>query len=182
MADRPLAVLAAKFSEIRHVLGDLTEAVAGLPEVTLIIKPHPAETADVYAPAVAGVANIMIAPARADLARLLAAADAIVTMNSTVAIDGLVLGVPALVIGLPNNLSPFVEAGAMAGASGPAEIRERLRSLLYDQDARRAVIAAGHAFARRYELQSDGQSARRAATEILSMAAHPSAQRGAYTR
>ena len=35
-------------------------------------------------------------------------------MNSTVAIDGLVLGVPALVIGLPNNLSPFVEAGAMA--------------------------------------------------------------------
>jgi capsule polysaccharide modification protein KpsS len=39
-------------------------------------------------------------------ASLLAAADAVVTMNSTVAIDALVLGVPALVIGLPNNLSP----------------------------------------------------------------------------
>ena len=37
-------------------------------------------------------------------------------MNSTVAIDGLVLGVPALVIGLPNNLSPFVDAGVMLGA------------------------------------------------------------------
>jgi hypothetical protein len=40
-ADRPLAVLAAKFSEIQHVLGDLTEAVAGLPEMRLIIKRIP---------------------------------------------------------------------------------------------------------------------------------------------
>ncbi len=61
-----------------------------------------------------------VAAADADLARLLVAADAVITMNSTVAIDGLVLGVPALVIGLPNNLSPFVDAGAMAGANGPA--------------------------------------------------------------
>jgi hypothetical protein len=182
VADRPLAVLAAKFSEIRHVLGDLTEAVAALPEMRLIIKPHPAETPDVYVPAAGGISNISIAPAQTELARLLVAADALVTMNSTVAIDGLVLGVPALVVGLPNNLSPFVDAGAMAGASGPAGIRERLRSLLYDQGARRTVIAAGEAFARAYALRSDGQSARRAATEILAMAAHPSAQRGEYTR
>lgn len=181
-ADRPLAVLAAKFSEIRHVLGDLTEAVAGLPEMRLIIKPHPAETPEVYASAAGGVANISIAPAQADLARLLVAADAIVTMNSTVAIDGLVLGVPALVIGLPNNLSPFVEAGAMAGATGPAGIREQLRSLLYDQDARRNVVAAGQAFADHYALGSDGHAAQRAAAEILGMAAHPSAQRGTDTR
>jgi len=182
VADRSLAVLAAKFSEIRHVLGDLTEAVAGLPEMQLIIKPHPAETAEVYAPIAGGISNISIAPTRADLARLLVAADAIVTMNSTVAIDAIVLNVPALVIGLPNNLSPFVDGGAMVGAAGPAEIRDRLQSLLYDQDARRKVIAAGEAFARRYELRSDGQAARRAATEILAMAAHPSAQRGEQTR
>ena len=39
-------------------------------------------------------------------------------MNSTVALDAAVLDVPALVIGLPNNLSPFVDAGVMAGAGG----------------------------------------------------------------
>ena len=38
-------------------------------------------------------------------------------MNSTVAIDGLLLGLPALVIGLPNNLQPFVDAGAMIGGA-----------------------------------------------------------------
>jgi spore coat polysaccharide biosynthesis predicted glycosyltransferase SpsG len=169
--------LTAKFTEIRGVLPDLVAAVSGLSGMRLVIKAHPAETPADYGPAIAGVPNISMAPAGADLARLLVASDAIVTMNSTVALDGLVLGVPALVIGLPNNLSPFVDAGAMAGATGPEEVRERLRAVLYDQDARRALVAAGTAFARRYELKSDGGAARRAAAEILALAAHPAARR-----
>jgi len=44
--------------------------------------------------------------------------------------------VPALVIGLPNNLTPFVNAGAMLGAGSAAEIREALTKLLYDQEFR----------------------------------------------
>ena len=50
-------------------------------------------------------------------------------MNSTVAIDAMVLGVPALVVGLPNNLSPFVEAGAMAGRPPGAALARRSRGL-----------------------------------------------------
>ncbi len=59
--------------------------------------------------------NVRVLPPQAPLAPLLCASRAVVTVNSTVAIDAAVLGVPALVIGLPNNLSPFVEAGLMAG-------------------------------------------------------------------
>ena len=166
-ADQPLAVLAAKFSEIRGVIEDLAAAVRELPGMRLIIKPHPAETPEEYAAVVAGIANISIADASTDLARLLTAADAIVTMNSTVAIDGLVLGLPALVIGLPNNLSPLVDAGAMLGANGADAIRGQLHSLLYDAQVRRAVTDAGAAFASRYGLASDGQAARRTAEAIL---------------
>jgi hypothetical protein len=175
--DQRLAVLAAKFTEIREVLPDLVAAVARLPDMRLTIKTHPAETPAAYAAAVAGAPNVTVAPADADLARLLVAADALVTMNSTVAIDGLVLGVPSLVVGLPNNLSPFVDAGAMAGATGRDAIRDRLQALLYDEDARRAVLDAGAAFARRYELRSDGRAAARAAAEILALAAHPAGRR-----
>jgi len=177
-ADQPLAVLAAKFGEIKNVLPDLVAGVAALPRMRLVIKAHPAETPDVYRSALGGVSNIALAPADSDLARLLVAADAIVTMNSTVAIDGLVLGVPALVIGLPNNLSPFVQAGAMLGADGVDAIRERLQALLYDRGARQTVVAAGGAFARRFALGSDGHAARRSATEILELAAHPAGRRG----
>ena len=176
-AESRLAVLAAKHSEVRRALPDLVAAVRSLEGLQLIIKPHPAETPELYAPAIAGVPSITLANAHSDLAPPPTAADPNVTMNPTVAIDALVLGVPALVIGLPNNLSPFVDAGAMLGANGPDEIRRQLEVLLYDVDARRGVKDAGAAFARRYALASDGRAAARAAEEILAMAAHPAGHR-----
>jgi hypothetical protein len=164
-----LAVLAAKFSEIRAELPALVTAVASLNGVRLVIKTHPAETPDAYAPVVGSAPNISITPAGADLARLLAASDAVVTMNSTVAQDGLVLGVPALVIGLPNNLSPFVEAGVMAGADGADGIRHGLQAVLYDRQVRQALTEAAGDYTRRFEMRSDGLAAGRAADEILSL-------------
>ena len=72
----------------------------------------------------------------------------VVTVNSTVALDAAVLGVPALVIGLPNNLSPFVEAGAMAGAPAAQEIGRRsgkscmIRSSASSSNARERLLLA----------------------------------------
>jgi hypothetical protein len=167
-----LVVLAAKYSEIRTALPHLVEAVGADAGVRLVIKTHPAETMAAYEPATAAAApRVTILPPDADLARLLAAADALVTMNSTVAIDSLVLGVPALVIGLPNNLSPFVEAGVMLGASELGEIGGRLAALLYDADVRRALARQAAAFTAEHEIRSDGRAAQHAATEILSLAA-----------
>jgi UDP-N-acetylglucosamine 2-epimerase len=168
--DHKLVVLAAKRSELGHALDALVAAVAASPDVRLAIKTHPAETEEVYRSATAGASNISIVAGHADLARLLAAADAIVTMNSTVAVDGLVLGVPALVVGLPNNLSPFVEAGVMLGANGEEAIRERLHALLYDPEARRHLVEAAQRFASAHGMHADGQAAARAAEAILSLA------------
>jgi len=136
---RALVVLATKEREARAALPALVEAVRGMADVQLAIKPHPAETAGVYAAAAAGAPNVRVLPAGTPLAPLLRAARAIVTVNSTVAIDALALGVPSLVIGLPNNLTPFVDAGRMLGAGSAAEIREALTRLLYDQEFRSRI-------------------------------------------
>lgn len=161
-----IVVLAAKFTEIRDELEPLCASIAATPGIRLIVKPHPAETPDVYAAFAARYRNVTVARADTELARLLAAADAVVTMNSTVAIDGLVLGVPALVIGLPNNLSPFVEAEVMVGA--PAEAAgEALRTLLYDREVRAALLRRAAAFAETHGMRADGRSAARTADEIL---------------
>ncbi len=85
-------------------------------------------------------------PASAPLAPLLRASRAVVTVNSTVALDAAVLGVPALVIGLPNNLSPFVDAGIMAGAASDAAIRPALERILYDEEFRQQLGRAQRAF------------------------------------
>jgi hypothetical protein len=165
-----LVLLAAKHSEIKGELPALVAAVGDVPGVRLVIKPHPAETAEAYAPAASGAAAVSIAARGADLARLLAAADGVVTMNSTVAIDGLMLGLPALVVGLPNNLSPFVEAGVMLGAAGRTETARQLRALLYDADVRQRLARRAAAFTAGHDMRSDGRAAARAAGEILSCA------------
>ena len=164
---QPLAVLAAKFSEVHAQLPALIEAVSALANVKLVIKTHPAETAELYGPAAAAARGVEVLPASADLAEVTAAADLIITMNSTVAIDALGLGLPALVIGLPNNLSPFVEAGVMIGATGAAEIQQALESVLYDRQVREALAERAGAFVARYGLAARSGAADRAANEIL---------------
>jgi hypothetical protein len=159
-----MVLFAAKEREARPFLPALVQAIREMPDVQLVIKPHPAETPAVYASAVAGVANAHVLPAAAPLAPLLAAMGALVTVNSTVAVDMLALGVPALVIGLPNNLSPFVEAGQMLGAGTSQEIRAALAKLLYDQEFRGMMRARTGSMTR-----SDGASAARSADAILAL-------------
>lgn len=166
--DDRLIVLAAKGTEIAPHLPALFAALRELPGVLLVIKAHPSETTEAYLGHRLATDRVEVAQPASDLGRLLAAADALVTMNSTVAIDGLVLGVPAIVIGLPNNLSPFVDAGVMVGANGDA-IRLGMESVLYDRPARQALIERGARFAAAYQMQSDGGSAARAADDILAL-------------
>lgn len=162
-----LVLFIGKHREARHVLPHLIEAVATMPDVQLIIKTHPAETPETYARVVHGRATVRVLPASAPLAPLLLASRAVVTVNSTAALDAAVLGVPALVIGLPNNLTPFVDAGVMAGAASPAEIGPALRRILYDQDFRQQVERARSAFMTRFGIRSDGRAAERAADVVV---------------
>jgi hypothetical protein len=165
-----LVVVATKYAQIASAFGALIDAAAKMPNVRLVVKCHPAETAVPYQKAAGGAANVMIAPASADLTQLVAAASLLVTVNSTAAIEAMALDVPALVVGLPNNLSPFVEAGALAGAGTLAEIGPMLRALLYDQTLLARLGAGRRAFMARYQITADGRAAVRAADAILSLA------------
>jgi hypothetical protein len=166
--ERALLLFAAKEREARAVLPALVEAVGGMPDVQLVIKPHPAETPDVYGAVAAGAANVHLVRSGAGLPELLGAARAIVTVNSTVAVDGLALGLPAVVLGLPNNLTPFVEAGVMIGAGSVAEIRAALARVLYDQEFRSRIRSSAAQAA-----DSRAGAASRSAEAILALASRP---------
>ncbi|MFB3853308.1 MAG: DUF6716 putative glycosyltransferase [Vicinamibacterales bacterium] len=170
-----LVVVAAKFSQMGPVFAELVQAVAGMPGVRLVVKCHPAETPEPYERVAAGVKNVVVAPADTDLARLIAAASVLVTVNSTAAIEAMALDVPALVVALPNNLSPFVEAGAMAGLVLGQPLRPALEAILYDGDRRERLEAARRAFAERYGIVADGRAAARTAKAILQLGEAPPA-------
>jgi hypothetical protein len=142
-----IALVATKEREARASLPEFLDAASSIPDVLVIIKPHPAESAEAYAGYVRGRPAVRVADSRASLSQLLGLARVVVTVNSTVALDAGALRVPAMSIGLPNNLSPFVDAGAIAGTGDPAGMRPLLRRILYDEgfrqhlaDRRRAVL------------------------------------------
>jgi hypothetical protein len=93
-------------------------------------------------------------------------------VNSSVALDAAVLGVPTLVVGLPNNLSPFVDAGIMAGAATIGEIGPQLRRILYDEGFRLQIEGARDAYLARFGITSDGCAAARSADAILALISH----------
>jgi hypothetical protein len=162
-SNQHVVVVAAKFRQMGESFTALVRTVSAMPDVRLVVKPHPAETADPYREAAAGVADIHVASPTADLASLLAVARALVTVNSTAAIEAMPLGVPSLVLGLPNNLSPFVEAGVMAGARTDDEIDQAMRRLLLDEAARATLMEAARRFIDEHGIRADGQSGPRGA-------------------
>ncbi len=170
-----LALIVSKYSQIRGQLPALLDALGRCEGVRAVIKAHPAETSAPYEALVAGRSNVRVLPAASPLAPLLQMARIVITVNSTVAIDAMVLGIPALTVGLPNNLSPFVEAGAMAGTRSATEIEEVLRRVLYDERFRQELTTAANAVTRRYRIVADGRSAERSASAILELAGLASA-------
>jgi hypothetical protein len=179
MPGQALVLVVAKYGEARHVLPALVAAVADLPDVQLAIKTHPAETPEVYQSVAAGHANIRVLPASAPLAPLLMASRAIVTVNSTVALDAAVLGIPSLVIGLPNNLTPFVDAGMLAGATAEVEIGTALSRILYDDGFRQQLERERDAFLTRFTMGADGGAAARSADAVLGLIGrHADARQG----
>lgn len=166
-----IVVVAAKFTQIAQVFGQLVRESGDIPGIRLVVKPHPAETAAPYLASAHGARHVAIAPARADLADLTRVSRLLVTVNSTAAIEAMVMGVPSLVLAMPNNLTPFVEAGAMSGVDEGAPIGPALRRLLADEGGRAAVLERSTAFMARYRVGSDGRAALRAAERIAGLAA-----------
>lgn len=164
-----LVLVVTKHVQMRRAFPALVRAAASLPATRLVVKCHPAETPLPYERDAAGSPAVTIAPASADLAALLSVASVVVTVNSTVAIDAMTLGVPALVVDLPNNLSPFVEAGVMFGADGIDAIGPALRRALDDGAAREALRGRQRTFLAEFGGPADGAAAR-AADEVLRLA------------
>ncbi|MBA3296692.1 MAG: hypothetical protein H0U19_07135 [Acidobacteria bacterium] len=166
-----LVLVTTKEREARLALPAFLSAAEAIPGVTVVIKAHPAETPAAYAGMVAGRPNVRVVPASVPLATLLAASRAVITVNSTVALDAAVAGIPALVIGLPNNLSPFVKAGVLAGAAEP-QMGIVLRRILYDEGFRQQLSDARSTFLHEHAIGSAGTAAVRSAQAIRELIPH----------
>ena len=169
--DARVVLLATKYRERAHAaLQALFDAVRAMPGVHMVVRCHPAETAMPYLTLAGGASTISVAPAEVDLVSSLAVSDLVVTVNSTVALEAMALGVPALALNLPNYLTPFVDAGVMYGASGPDQVAPQLRRALSDDESRQDFRARQQAFMAKYDMLPSGLAADRAVRAILTLA------------
>ena len=81
------------------------------------------------------------------------------------------LGIPALAVGMPNNLTPIVVEGGIAGVYHPSELEAALDRLLWDDAARADQIARGRACATAGGMRADGLAATRSAVALAGLAA-----------
>ncbi len=166
-----LVVLASKYiDEWDRTFAALVRAVGSMPDVHLTMKCHPADARAPYERLVEGAANCSVTGADTSLVVLTKAARLLVTVNSTAAIEAMALDTPALALSLPNYLSPFVEAGAIAGTTTASEIAPTLRALLDDDACRTRLATRRREFLTRYGMNPDGGAARRAADAVMQMA------------
>jgi hypothetical protein len=168
-----IVLVATKYREAQHALPSLVDAAAALPGVHLLIKTHPAETPEMYSHLASGRTHVTVLDATTPVAPLLRASRALVTVNSTMALDAAVLNVAAIVIGLPNNLSPFVDAGVMMGLdenAPTAEIARQLERFLYDEELRQGLARVRADFLTRFNIRADGGAAARTADAVLRLA------------
>jgi hypothetical protein len=165
-----VVLVAAKHSQLGTWFRALVDAARGRPDVVVLVKPHPAEGDGPYLADAAGAPHVRVAPATTDLARLTAIARVLVTAHSTAAIEAMALDVPALVVGLPTNLSPFVDAGAMAGVSTMDELAPALAAVLGDDAVRARLGECRRAFIDRYGMLPPPGASGRAAGVVAAFA------------
>jgi CDP-glycerol glycerophosphotransferase (TagB/SpsB family) len=119
------------FQSIGSALPGLIAAVEKLEGVSLIIKPHPAESPAPYAARLseAGALRSRVVPPKSDLIELIHAADALVTVESLSAVEALVLERPVVVLSMPTNLAEMVKHGAAVGVGMGEDPSRALESL-----------------------------------------------------
>jgi UDP-N-acetylglucosamine 2-epimerase len=149
--DERLVAVASRFRGIRETHQSIGSAFPGLvrvaealPNVRILVKPHPAESTDGYARVIREfqAQRVSLLPPQGDLMQLLFAADALVTVESLAAVEALVLGRPVVILNMPTNLREMVAAGVALGVPAGADPRGTLLSALEDEDLRQRLAEA----------------------------------------
>jgi hypothetical protein len=165
-----VVLVAAKHTQLGRWFRALVDAASTYSDLAIVVKTHPSEDGSRYLADARGSSHVRMAPPHLDLPVLTTIARVLVTAHSTAAIEAMAVGVPALVLGVPTNLSPFVDTGAMTGVAAEVELPDALGRLVHDEVTRRAVAERRAAFLERYGILQPPGAAVRSARIITELA------------
>lgn len=146
------------------------DALASMADVEIVLKLHPADSADFYRDWLArrGLSERVVLVERCDLDALLDAADLLVCVLSNIIVRAALLGTPTLVCDFGDKRRPldFVAEGLATGCFKPEDVDGMLGAMLRDSPVRDSAMASLKNAAQRFNHGNDGQSAARVAARL----------------
>lgn len=165
---------------LRSMKKAMFAAIAAVPGVSLIVKPHPLENVAETRALVEDHSRVVFAEPGEDIRPLASACDAFFTLGSTATLDALIMGKPTVCPAFPGWVisDPFIRTGAVLTPRSESDIVTALREIVADGGAE---ILRRHA-ARRGEylasvVRDGGQGATRRVVDLLNTLAAPVAQK-----
>lgn len=155
-------------------IGPVLQALAAMPTVDIVLKLHPADSADVFRNYLIreGLTDRVLCVDNCDLDALLHTADLLVCITSNLIVRAAHLGTPTLVCDFSDKRRPvdFVAAGLATGCFAPEKVVARLTELINDGPERQRAVACLKGGISPFNDGADGRSATRIAGRLLTLA------------
>jgi len=169
-----LVLISQNFQEVEfreRMLNVTIEGMKPFNELQLFVKLHPGETPDLALRVLRNFGlNGVPVTKNVDLYEILYACDIMVTGNSTVALEAMMLDKPVITIeGFPFSM-PFAQQGASLGVMTVAEMTQAIKSILNGGDVVQKLKINRKKFVREHACEPDGQAAKRVADAIIRIA------------
>lgn len=146
------------------LLNAIFNALKKLPEIQLIVKPHPSESTLLYNQMMdMEKLNNAIIVEDIEIYELLNAADCVLTSFSATGLEAMMLDKPVISInftGEPDRM-PYAQSGAALGVYHEDKLAPVIISALTDDAVRDELKVGREKFVGRYNYKMDGQAARR---------------------
>lgn len=147
----------------------LLEALAVLPDIHVIVKVHPGESAAFYSQRVPAIwrDRVTVTHTELDLHRLLRASDVVVSYVSTTLLEAMMLERPVVTVNFSPQENPLsLLAYGVTEGHTVGELRAQVARALDDPAWRDELLQRQQRFVSDYAYRNDGQAARRAVDAI----------------
>ncbi|SFR47109.1 surface carbohydrate biosynthesis protein [Halorubrum sodomense] len=141
------------------------DAVNELPDVELILRPHPREDTELHKEAATDMSNVHVSESD-DIHDLLFASDVLLALRSTVVLEASLLSRPVIILDISSEKPPineFSEENGFTEVTNQIEARQCIEKMKNDPNCIRRYVEKQPGFGREYALNEDGGAANRVA-------------------
>jgi CDP-glycerol glycerophosphotransferase (TagB/SpsB family) len=142
----------------------LIEALRELPNIQIVIKPHPNESSSWHKKHLKEwEVSAVILPPKSETNAAIHACDLFIAVHSTTIIEALLLGKLVIVVNLwkQPDILPWVKEGAVLGVYDPQELAPVIKKALLNKEAIHRELANQSKFVYNHTYKNDGKATER---------------------